>query len=72
MNTAKTRGQREARSVPFSSVWAPDADEEPSVDPDRFLPAEPIGARGRWARSPPVVGDDAGGAAAVEGDARAR
>jgi RNA polymerase sigma-70 factor, ECF subfamily len=32
-NRAKTRGQREARSVPFSSIG--DAD-EPSVDPDRF------------------------------------
>jgi RNA polymerase sigma-70 factor (ECF subfamily) len=32
-NRAKTRGQREARSVPFSSVGDPD---EPAVDPDRF------------------------------------
>src|SRR3954447_2351916 len=37
MNTAKTRGQREARSVPFSAAAGPD---EPSVDPDRFLDAE--------------------------------
>jgi RNA polymerase sigma-70 factor (ECF subfamily) len=34
MNTAKTRAQREARSVPFSAVVG---DDEPSVDPDRFL-----------------------------------
>jgi RNA polymerase sigma-70 factor (ECF subfamily) len=34
MNTAKTRGQREARSVPFSAAVH---DDEPSVDPDRFL-----------------------------------
>ena len=34
MNTAKTRGQREARSVPFSAAAH---DDEPSVDPDRFL-----------------------------------
>jgi RNA polymerase sigma-70 factor (ECF subfamily) len=34
MNTAKTRGQREARSIPFSAAAAGD---EPSVDPDRFL-----------------------------------
>lgn len=32
-NRAKTRGEREARSVPFSSIG--DAD-EPAVDPDRF------------------------------------
>jgi RNA polymerase sigma-70 factor (ECF subfamily) len=36
VNTAKTRGQREARSIPFSAAVA---DAEPSVDPDRFLPA---------------------------------
>ena len=61
VNIAKTRGQREARSVPFSSVWAPD-DDEPSVDPDRFLPA---------GRAPPATGPTArrlgepGGAAAL-------
>jgi RNA polymerase sigma-70 factor (ECF subfamily) len=32
-NRAKTRGQREARSVPFSSIGEPG---EPAVDPDRF------------------------------------
>jgi RNA polymerase sigma-70 factor, ECF subfamily len=37
MNTAKTRGQREARSVPFSAAAGGD---EPSVDPDRFLGAD--------------------------------
>jgi RNA polymerase sigma-70 factor (ECF subfamily) len=34
VNQAKTRGAREARSVPFSSL-APEG-EEPAVDPDRF------------------------------------
>jgi RNA polymerase sigma-70 factor (ECF subfamily) len=37
MNTAKTRGQREARSIPFSAAAGSD---EPSVDPDRFLGAD--------------------------------
>src|SRR4051794_14825718 len=37
MNTAKTRGQRESRSIPFSAAAAAD---EPSVDPDRFLGAD--------------------------------
>jgi RNA polymerase sigma-70 factor (ECF subfamily) len=41
MNTAKTRGQRESRSVPFSAAAGGD---EPSVDPDRFL-----GADHQWA-----------------------
>ena len=41
-NTAKTRGEREGRSLPFSSVAADDEDGEPSVDADRFL------GSGRW------------------------
>jgi RNA polymerase sigma-70 factor, ECF subfamily len=39
-NRAKTRGQREARSRPFSSLEA-----EPAVDPDRFV-------GGEWATPP--------------------
>jgi RNA polymerase sigma-70 factor (ECF subfamily) len=35
-NTAKTRGMREARSIPFSAL-AGEGEDEPSVDPDRFL-----------------------------------
>ena len=51
VNTAKTRGQREARSIPFSSVWAADPGSEPSVDPGRFLPpGHP--AAGGWAEPP--------------------
>src|SRR3954470_21615691 len=34
MNTAKTRGKRESRSIPFSAAARAD---EVSVDPDRFL-----------------------------------
>src|SRR5947207_4209970 len=34
INTAKTRGQRESRSIPFSAAVSAN---EPSVDPDRFL-----------------------------------
>jgi RNA polymerase sigma-70 factor, ECF subfamily len=41
MNTAKTRAQREARSIPFSAAVRGD---EPVVDPDRFL-----GPDHRWA-----------------------
>src|SRR3954452_4283232 len=36
INTAKTRGQRESRSIPFSAAASYD---EPAVDPDRFLDA---------------------------------
>jgi RNA polymerase sigma-70 factor, ECF subfamily len=52
VNTAKTRGQREARSVPFSSVWAADPEVEPSVDPDRFLSLGHPDSPGRWAEPP--------------------
>jgi RNA polymerase sigma-70 factor (ECF subfamily) len=38
-NTAKTRAERERRSVPFSALAAAELDDaEPSVEPDRFLP----------------------------------
>ncbi|MDQ4058970.1 MAG: RNA polymerase sigma factor [Actinomycetota bacterium] len=37
VNVARKRGGREARSVPFSSVWREtDEPDIPSVDPDRF------------------------------------
>jgi RNA polymerase sigma-70 factor, ECF subfamily len=46
VNIAITRGGREARTLPFSSLGAGD-DAEPSVDPDRFRPAsEPY--PGHW------------------------
>jgi len=48
-NTAKTRGVREARSIPFSALG--DDSGEPTVDPDRFLGS---GERfpGHWAAPP--------------------
>jgi RNA polymerase sigma-70 factor (ECF subfamily) len=48
-NTAKTRGIREGRSVPFSSLAA--EDDGPSVDPDRFL-GEESRFPGHWAAPP--------------------
>jgi RNA polymerase sigma-70 factor, ECF subfamily len=50
-NIAKTRGQREARSAPFSSVWASD-DDEPAVDPERFRGPHDRVAPGGWAAFP--------------------
>ena len=50
VNTAMTRGGREARSVPFSSV-APAGLEEPAVEPERFRsPGEAFA--GHWSRYP--------------------
>ena len=41
INRAKTRAQREGRTIPFSSLPEVDADlSEPGVDPDRFLPSD--------------------------------
>src|SRR3954447_6447462 len=48
MNTAKTRGQRESRSVPFSAAVSSD---EPAVDPDRFQTEEHRRAGG-WMLGP--------------------
>ena len=50
VNTAKTRGVREARSVPFASL-AGDDDDRPAVDPERFSgPSDPY--PGHWSRPP--------------------
>jgi RNA polymerase sigma-70 factor (ECF subfamily) len=47
MNLARTRGVREARSAPFSSL-ARDDEDGPAVDPERFVRAPDAGA-GHWA-----------------------
>jgi RNA polymerase sigma-70 factor (ECF subfamily) len=51
---ARTRGERERRTRPFSSFAAEMEADEPSVDPDRFI------ASGRWAGfwAAPPVGHD--------------
>jgi RNA polymerase sigma-70 factor, ECF subfamily len=51
VNNAKTRGQREGRSIPFSSVAPPADEDEPAVDPDRFLP-DASKNPGHWALGP--------------------
>src|SRR3954463_16621129 len=48
INTAKTRGQRESRSIPFSAATS---EGEPVVDPDRFLDAGQRWA-GAWMLGP--------------------
>jgi RNA polymerase sigma-70 factor (ECF subfamily) len=51
VNIAKSRGQREARSIPFSSVAGSDPG-EPSVDPERFLGADDPGNPNGWSLGP--------------------
>jgi RNA polymerase sigma-70 factor (ECF subfamily) len=51
-NIASTRGARERRSVPFSSLAVADGEEGPSVDPDRFFPPDHDRYPGHWAFGP--------------------
>jgi RNA polymerase sigma-70 factor (ECF subfamily) len=56
MNLARTRGVREHRSVPFSSLADDATGTEPAVDPQRFVPRGQPGG-GAWA-APPVPWDE--------------
>src|SRR5215216_3015216 len=51
-NAARTRGARESRTVPFSSLAAAEADEGPSLDADRFFPADHDRYPGHWSVGP--------------------
>jgi RNA polymerase sigma-70 factor (ECF subfamily) len=56
-NVAKTRGEREHRSLPFTALAAgSDEGDEPSVDPDRFRP-DGDAWPGHWA-TPPCPWED--------------
>jgi RNA polymerase sigma-70 factor (ECF subfamily) len=66
-NKAKTRGQREGRVVPFSSLAADGDEEAPSVDPDRFFGADHH-ASGHWSAPPMGVPEER----LLAGEARAR
>lgn len=52
-NRAKTRGQREARQVPFSDLAMAEIEaDEPAVEPSRFLPADDPAWPHHWAEGP--------------------
>jgi RNA polymerase sigma-70 factor, ECF subfamily len=51
-NVAMRAGARERRSVPFSALAEAESTPEPSVDPDRFLPADHAAYPGHWAIMP--------------------
>jgi RNA polymerase sigma-70 factor (ECF subfamily) len=51
-NTAKTRGERERRTVPFSSVAVNEADDGPILEPERFFPSDHSRYPGHWAMGP--------------------
>jgi len=51
VNRAQTRGAREQRTTPFSSLAPAEPEEGPTVDPDRFLPpGHPVA--GYWSLTP--------------------
>jgi RNA polymerase sigma-70 factor (ECF subfamily) len=55
VNRAKTRGEREGRTIPFSSLYRSDGEpDEPAVDPDRFLPADHPQYPGHWTSNRPT------------------
>jgi RNA polymerase sigma-70 factor, ECF subfamily len=51
-NIAKTRAQRDGRTLPFSALQDPARVPEPSVDADRFLDPEHLRWPGHWAVKP--------------------
>ena len=51
-NTAKTRAEREGRTIPFSALHDPARVPEAAVDPDRFLDEEHPRWPGHWASRP--------------------
>lgn len=57
---ARTRAERERRSIPFSSLDPAAEEDAPSIDPDRFRPpGAPF--EGGWAEPPTSWGADASG-----------
>jgi RNA polymerase sigma-70 factor, ECF subfamily len=57
-NRAKTRAVRERRCIPFSALDGFGAeDDEPAVEPERFLPADHPRWPGHWATSPSDWGE---------------
>jgi RNA polymerase sigma-70 factor (ECF subfamily) len=51
-NTAKTRAEREGRTVPLSSLAQDAGGDEPAVDPDRFLDQSHPTWAGHWNEYP--------------------
>lgn len=52
VNRAKTRAQREGRTVPFSALDRAGEEDQPAVDPSRFLDASHPRWPGHWAAPP--------------------
>ncbi|HKB19985.1 MAG TPA: RNA polymerase sigma factor [Gaiellaceae bacterium] len=57
-NIAKTRAQREGRTLPFSVLERPGTVPEPAVGPERFLPPDHDRWPGHWSSRPEPWPDD--------------
>ncbi len=58
VNTAKTRAQREGRTLPFSALQDPARVPEAAVDPDRFFPPDHPAHPGGWSAPPPELPEE--------------
>lgn len=56
-NRAKTRGERESRSIPFSALADASGSAEPAVEPERFLGPDHPQWPGHWSQPPQSWGD---------------
>jgi RNA polymerase sigma-70 factor (ECF subfamily) len=57
-NTAKTRAQREGRTLPFSALSNPAGVPEPAVEPERFRGPEDARWPGHWSAPPQSWGPE--------------
>jgi RNA polymerase sigma-70 factor (ECF subfamily) len=58
VNTAKTRAQREGRTIPFSALQDPGRVPEAAVEPERFLPEDHERWPGHWSSPPRPLPED--------------
>jgi RNA polymerase sigma-70 factor (ECF subfamily) len=58
VNTAKTRAQREGRTIPFSALQDATRIPEAAVEPERFLPDDHPRYPGHWAIPPSELPED--------------
>jgi RNA polymerase sigma-70 factor, ECF subfamily len=58
VNTAKTRAQREGRTIPFSALQDAARVPEPAVEPERFLPDDHPHHPGGWAVPPRALPEE--------------
>lgn len=58
VNTAKTRAQREGRTIPFSALQDAARVPEAAVEPERFLPGDDLAHPGGWIAPPRALPEE--------------